>query len=568
MSSLLTPTKRRTAVLLAVLGVALGVALGPAPSALAADGQVATYEAKGTIDLDGTLHVVSTLTFDGAPPASLRQVIATTERTNKDTEYRYTVTDVTVTAGSAGIAAQITQGPSTLTLDIPTQNVSGPLVISYVVKGAAIEEPTGGTVVRWPLLQGLSVPVQTFTATVSTPTQFDQLDCAAGAAEAPDNCSMYSGGKDGNMTPTFQQNGSRAGDVVVVTLGFPAGQVAVNSDVRQLWTVARAFSVAPLPLAVSLGLLLLGGVGLWFAHRRTGRDAFSGAEPVQVADFVPVAAGRTEFRVLEGVRPGAVGTLADERVDPIDITATILDLAVRGNLRITELAKDSAHAATDWTFARLDGDTDLEAYEHTLRDAIAPVQGEPVRLSNLRGSIGPVIGDVQSQLYDEVVARGWFAQRPDATRNKWAALGWVALVVAVVAAVVLAAFTSFGLLGIVLVALALGLVAISREMPARTAKGSAVLSGLAGLHANLLTHPTANLAGPDVFARISAVLPYAVVLGGRERWLQAMAAADGDDEPDSTDLNWYHGPEGWQLSDLPASLDNFITTVQGTLFSR
>jgi len=175
---------------------------------------------------------------------------------------------------------------------------------------------------------------------------------------------------------------------------------------------------------------------------------------------------------------------------------------------------------------------------------------------------------VQSQLYDEVVDRGWFAQRPDSTRNRWAALGWVALVVAVVAAVALAGFTSFGLLGIVLIVLALGLVAIAREMPARTAKGSAVLNGLAALQANLATHPTTNLAGPDAFTRISSVLPYAVVLGGRERWLQAMAEADEDDEPDSTDLAWYHGPEGWKMSDLPASLDNFITTVQGTLFSR
>ncbi len=564
MTSVLTPVKRLTAVLLIVLGAALG----SAPSAHAADGQLATYDAKATIDLDGTLHVDATMTFDGAPPASVQQVIATTERTNKDTEYRFTVSDVTVKNGDTAVNVNVGTSPAAVTIDIPTQNLAGTLVLSYVVKGAAIEEPTGGTVVRWPLLQGLSIPVQRFTATVAAPTQFDQLDCAAGPVDAPGNCSMYTGGTFDSPTPEFQQNGSRANDVVIVTLGFPAGQVAVNSDVRQLWTLGRAFSVSPLPLLMALGLLLLGGLGLWLAHRRVGTDFAGAVEPVQVADFVPVAAGQTEFRVLEGVRPGAVGTLADERVDPIDITATILDLAVRGNLRITELPKDSAHAATDWTFARLDADTDLAPYEHTLRDAIAPVQGEPVKLSNLRGSLGPVIGDVQSQLYDEVVDRGWFAQRPDATRNRWAALAWIALAVALVVAVVLAAFTSFGLLGLALVLVALGLMAISREMPARTAKGSAVLGGLAALQANLATHPTANLGGPDTFARISAVLPYAVVLGGRERWLQAMAAADEDDTPDSTDLSWYHGPDGWHLSDLPASLDNFITTVQGTLFSR
>lgn len=564
MTSVLTPVKRLTAVLLVVAGVAFGAA----SSARAADGQLSSYDVAASIDLDGTLHVQAVMVFDGTPPASVQQVLATTERTNRDTEYRFTVSDVQVKAGDTPVNATVSTGSSGVTVDIPTQGLTGELALSYVVRGAAIEEPTGGTVVRWPLLQGLSIPVQKFTATVTAPTQFDQLDCEAGPVDAPGNCSSYSGGTFDSPTPTFQQNGSRANDVVVVELGFPAGQVAVNSDVRQLWTLGRAFSVAPLPLATALGLLLLGGVGLWLAHRRYGTDFTGAVEPVQVADFVPVAAGQTEFRVLEGVRPGAVGTLADERVDPIDVTATILDLAVRGNLRITELPKDSTHAATDWAFSRLDGDTDLAAYEHTLRDAIAPVQGEPVRLSNLKGSIGSVIGDVQSQLYDEVVERGWFARRPDATRNTWAAVGWVALAVALVAAVLLAAFTSFGLLGIALVLVALGLMAISREMPARTAKGSAVLAGLAALQASLATHPTANLAGPDAFRKISAVLPYAVVLGGTDRWLRAMAAADDDDTPDSTELDWYHGPDTWHLSDLPASLDHFITTVQGTLFSR
>jgi hypothetical protein len=564
MTGLLTPIKRLTAVLLVVLGVALG---STAP-ARAADGQLAGYDVTASIDLDGTLHVQAVMTFDGTPPTSVRQVLATAERTNKDTEYRFTVSDVAVKAGDAAVNAAVSTTASGVTIDIPTRNVSGALTLSYVVKGAAIEEPTGGTVVRWPLLQGLSIPVQKFTATVTAPTQFDQLDCEAGPADAPGNCSSYTGGTFDSPTPEFVQNGSRANDVVIVTLGFPAGQVAVNSDVHEIWTVGRAFSAAPLPLLSALGLLLIGGLGLWLAHRRVGSDSVGAVEPMQVADFVPVAAGQTEFRVFDGVRPGAVGTLADERVDPIDITATILDLAVRGNLRITQLPKDSAHAATDWTFARLDGDTDLATYEHTLRDAIAPVQGEPVKLSNLKGSISSVIGDVQSQLYDEVVDRGWFASRPDATRNKWAAVGWVALAVSLVVAVLLAVFTSFGLLGIALVLVALGLTAISREMPARTAKGSSVLSGLAALQASLATHPTANLAGPEAFARISSVLPYAVVLGGTDRWLQAMAAADGDDTPDSTELNWYYGPDDWHLSDLPASLDNFITTVQGTLFSR
>ena len=38
--------------------------------------------------------------------------------------------------------------------------------------------------------------------------------------------------------------------------------------------------------------------------------------------------------------PGQVGTLVDEHANLIDVTATIVDLAVRGWLTITDLDKD------------------------------------------------------------------------------------------------------------------------------------------------------------------------------------------------------------------------------------
>ncbi len=67
---------------------------------------------------------------------------------------------------------------------------------------------------------------------------------------------------------------------------------------------------------------------------------------------------------------------------------------------------------------------------------------------------------------------------------------------------------------------------------------------------------------------ISEVLPYAIVLGGSDRWLDALVDSDDDALPDSSDLSWYHGPENWHLRDLPDSMKNFVTTVSGSLFSR
>lgn len=553
--------------LLAVVITALALLACVAPSARAAD-RVAGYAVKATVGADGTLAVKATLTFDGAAPASLQQVFRTVTRTADDLEYRFTLSDVTVTSAGKDLGATVTGGPGSTTVGIPSNGVTTPVELSYTVRGAAIAGPDNTTTISWPMLQGLSLPVATFDAEVQAPGLFTFVDCAAGDPSGLGACTFYGGGTHDHPYPVFHHESVGAGQMVVAILRFPTSTVAVNQDVREVWSLDRAFSAAPLPLGVAAALLLLGGLALWLAHRRIGRDAVVGAEPTLVAAFHPIGPGQNEFRVVDQIRPGEVGTLADERVDPVDVTATLLDLAVRGHLLITELPKESAHSPSDWTFARRESGDKLLSYEHTLLDAVAPIQGEPVRVSNLAGSVGVVIGQVQSELYDEVVERGWFAGRPDATRNRWARIGWIGLGVAVAATILLAAFTTFGLTGLVLIALALGVVLVSAEMPARTAVGTGVLHGLDVLRGSLLTQPVDTLPAGKGYAQLSSILPYAIVLGGKERWLQAVAAADDDDLADATDLDWYHGPDGWHLADLPASLANFVTTVQGTLFSR
>ena len=133
---------------------------------------------------------------------------------------------------------------------------------------------------------------------------------------------------------------------------------------------------------------------------------------------------------------------------------------------------------------------------------------------------------------------------------------------------VLAAFTTFGLVGLALVILALGLVFVAQELPARTAKGAALLGGLGALRSDLLSHPTDQMPPGAELREISEVLPYAIVLGGTERWLDAIVAADTDADADPDDLPWYSGPPNWHLRDLPDSMKNFVTTVSGSLFSR
>lgn len=553
--------------LVAILVSSLAMLAGSTLPAHAAEA-IADYQVAATIETDGSLQVAASISFDAAAPATFNQTFRDRIRTAEGTEYRYMITDVKAAAAGQELAVTTSRGANGVTVSVATGATTEPIELSYTVTGAALATADSTTTVAWPMLQGLEYPVTNFDAEVAVPALFELIDCAAGDPDSPGACTFYAGGTHDDPIPVFNQADSAPGDVVVVTVRFQTSAVQVNQDVHEIWSLDRAFSAAPLQLGLAAGVLVLGALLVWLAHRKVGRDAAGAVKPTLVAEFHPIGEGQSEFRLLDKVRPGEVGTLADERVDPIDITATLLDLAVRGHLRITELPAESSHAVTEWTFTRTDSSDKVSDYERTLLDAVAPASGEAVKVSNLSGAVGAVIGQVQSELYDEVVSRGWFARRPDTTRNTWARFGWVGLGLAIVVTLALVAFTTFGLLGLALVAVALGVLFVGQEMPARTAAGGGVLIGLDVLRGDLLTHDLATVPADRKTSELSTILPYAVVLGGRERWLQAMADADEDGVADSTDLDWYHGPQDWQLADLPASLSNFITTVQGTLFSR
>ncbi len=562
-----TSARRRLWRLVALGALALGLVVGPLGLTAHAEGNAASFVVAANLTKDGALKVEQTITFTGPVPAEVSQKIETRENLIGNREYELTLSGISASAKGKAISPDVSPAGRFTTISVATGGATE-IVVSYTVVGAVVRMDGGGTALRWRLLQGLSAPVTAFSGTVQIPSDFSYVSCTAGAPNSTTPCAFAASGVENAQVPTFRDGPRGEGEVVAIDVGFPAGAVAANERIDDQWTLGRAFSAKPLPLALALGLLVLGGLGLLALHRRAGRDAHFSGQVSKAGEFVPVGPGVTEFRVVGDVRPGHVGTIVDERVDPIDITASLLDLAVRGYLLITELPRTSTYSPTDWTLTRLERDpAALTAFEQKLLDGLAPV-GASLPVSELSQRVQQSIGEVQDQLYDEMVTRGWYERRPDATRDRWTQLALGGLIIAVVITGVLAAFTTYGLVGLVLVALGLGTVFVGQEMPARTAKGSALVAGLGALRSDLLSHPTDQMPPGAELRELSEVLPYAVVLGGADRWLNAIVSTDTEEQPDSHDLSWFHGPDDWHLRDLPGSLRSFITTVSGGLFSR
>ncbi len=562
----MSPVRRMAGALVAVL-LAAFVLIGPAVLPARAYDSARAVEVTADLARTGVLDVTEKIIFGGSAPDTVRQTFETSEQLMGDRSRQQQLSKIGVTADGTKLRPTVSRDGDLVSVTFRPEGART-ATIAYTVTGAVVNA-NGTPALQWRLLQGLSIGTDRFAATVNIPGPFSYVRCTSGPPNSTTPCGSASAGI-GPGSPTFNDSARGPGEVVAVDIGFPPGTVAVNEKIVEHWTIGRAFSVRPLPLGMALGLLVLGGLGLLAAHRRIGRDAGEDDEIHKPADFVPVAEGQSEFRVVGDIRPGQIGTVVDERVDPIDVTASLLDLAVRGHVLITELPRTRRYSRADWRLSRTPADQapdDLRLFERVLLDAIAPA-GDSVLVSELGPRVGDSAENVQSALYDEMVQNGWFQRRPDQTRNTWTRASLSGLVAAVVITAVLAIFTEFGLVGISLIILALGLMVIGQEMPARTSQGSALLAGLGALRSDLLSTPTDRMPPGRELSELSQVLPYAVVLGGTERWLDAIVAADDDEVPDSDELSWYHGPEDWRLSDLPHSLRNFVTTVNGTLFSR
>ena len=542
---------------LAAVVFAVGVAVGWSLPAHAAGLDEVTIDAQ--LSLDGVLTVTQTITVSSGVDSLTQQLPMSMDRDGN--RYTFDVGDIVVTADSgADISVNDKQGTVTVS-DLPSNENT--VVVSYTVRCATTAALDGNTDFTWVVLGGLTVDVAKVTGSVSVPPGAINYDCLSGVPGALLACSTYTAGTHGSTTLEFTDNTLEAGQVVQVEVVFSPEAMPVTENVAPIWTLGRALTPGVAQIGIMAAILVIGGLALFEVWKRQRSSSFKGS-PISIGRFSTDSNGHLSFSTDPRVRPGMVGTLVDSSVDPADIVSTILDLAVRGHLLITEVPT-SRYSTSDWTFTRLDdGADELKAYEKELLDALTTSHA---KVSGLSASVATSIEKVQDAVYREVLDAGWFSRLPS-TRSPMVVWAWVFVGVAAVGTTLLMAFTTYGLVGLSMVAVAIIATAIAYQARPVTPTGAAVYVGLGELASGLHTHSGSEIAPDQRYAEISRILPYAVVLGSWDQWLDSMVAADEDEAADSTDLAWYHAPDDWHMSDFPASLDSFITVVTGRLFTR
>jgi Predicted membrane protein (DUF2207) C-terminal domain/Predicted membrane protein (DUF2207) N-terminal domain len=273
---------------------------------------------------------------------------------------------------------------------------------------------------------------------------------------------------------------------------------------------------------------------LWLWCTR-GRDPDRGSIAVQ-------------YEPPDKLTPGECGTLVDNEAAMRDITATLVDLAVKGYLTIEQ--KDEGHLLglthskeyifhlkrppTEWSAVR---PHELEMLSALFDDGSVT----SVKLSELQNHFYTHLPAIRSRIFDALMADGYYLHRPDTVRQGYIGAGVVIGILLFVFGGALGAATGVAHLTWVIAAILTAAVIciFGWFMPARTLTGARTLEKVLGFEQFLGRVESDRLERivktPEMFEKF---LPYAMALHCEKKWVAAFAGIAMQPP------QWYSGPYG------------------------
>ncbi len=335
---------------------------------------------------------------------------------------------------------------------------------------------------------------------------------------------------------------------LTVAVAWPPGYVRVPSAVARTQGFFGNNWILLAPL-LALGFLLR-------RYLRSGRDP-RGPAAVMV-----------RYEPPPGVTAGGVGTVVDERVDLRDITATVVDLAIRGYLTIREEEKEllfglTTRRTTVFERKRESATAGLLPHEQKVLNGLFE-SGDVADVDDLKQKFYQHIPAIRDALYERMVEKGYFSGKPASVRQRYVGFGF------------LAGLATFGIgaiwassrggimpnaLGVPVVSgvlTAIPFFAFAPAMPRRTKAGVELRNWALGFEEFVSRVEKERIEADRAQNVFETLLPYAMALGVAAAWARKFegiyAAGSGP--------AWYVGPQfgsGFSTRSFEQSLSGAMT---------
>ncbi|MCD6594833.1 DUF2207 domain-containing protein [bacterium] len=401
------------------------------------------------------------------------------------------------------------------------------------------------------------VPIHSTSVTVILPekTDLDKVDgkCYTGKWGADAHDCQWTPTSNGLQFISGYLNPLEGLSIVV---GIPKGIIGKPSAaqsfiwfIKDNWLWILCF---PLPFIVFILLFTK-----WL---RNGRDPMRGVSIM------------VRYEPPEDLTPAEMGTVIDERADISDITATIVDLAVRKYLKIVEVETKKLLFLKNRDYALVllknyeDAD-DLNSFEKKFLDYIFEVGenkdktlealGVPdgiksIFISTLKNKFYSKLQLLKSKLYFTLVKRKYFPQNPEKVKSKYFGIGLFIIILGFVGSFVISnwAFLWAGIPSGILFFI------FAPMMPRKTRKGAAAAIHAKGFEEFVRRAEKDRIKrlakdDPTVFERL---LPYAMVLGCADEWTEKFK-------------DIFDQPPDWYVSQRPLTTYGFMSNLGSAMNS-
>jgi uncharacterized membrane protein len=244
-----------------------------------------------------------------------------------------------------------------------------------------------------------------------------------------------------------------------------------------------------------------------------------------------------------GISPAEAGALLDDTIHPRDITSTIVDMAVRGYLKIEETVDTSLliFHSKDYVFHLMKPQAEwlaLAPHERVMLENIF-AGGQQTKLSSLKNRFYTAIPIIKEDIKSALRNKGMYLLDPDSA-NGYSVGAAVLIALSFIAAPFLGYTAMFNSILLLIVCGIISLVIwwlFARQMSAKTINGGRTRIAILGFQEfmNRVDADRLKRMPPDTFEKY---LPYAMALGVEHHWAQAFNGIVQN--PPS----WYVSPNG------------------------
>lgn len=537
----------------------------PVPTRAAGGEQIVSFASEAVLSSNSQLDVRETIDYDFG--AGFRHGIFRTIPLNYVTDdgkrYQPQVTFGSALQDGLSATAQQTTSENALTIKLgdAARTITGRHTYVLTYRIAPIMQPGDGhDVLRFNVTgNGWTVPILSARARLQLPGGVNALNanCFTGAAGSKaTGCSVTSG----PSTVITQTAGPLApGQGLSVFADLPTG--AVTGYLQPYVEPKPNPYVAILPFLSVLGILAAIGT---LIRRYLGERALRRSRLV-IAQYEPP----------DGLRPAELGLLNDNRSGMPEVTATLIDLAVCGHLRIEQTQKKGLLSGAEYNFTRLANADPVEPFEQTLLDAVFAGQTKAMLEDLDRTKTAAAVKSMTSEVGERLKGRGWYIKPPTAAR-------WVIPIMLIIVAgfilnfsvvgILLSASTAGILTTVVICAVSLGLSLIAikllRRQDGMTPSGADEYAKVKGFREYLDVAEKARLDFSDAPnktpERFNKLLPFAVALGVEKAWAKQF---EGIDVAPAT--GWYSGydPSLFGAAFLASSLSSDFSKAVAANFT-